>query len=865
MADRQANINVNYNINTQSVQTAETTVRRAQQATDQFQKSVGQVGTTWQKTAGQMLSNGQRVATTIDGQRIQMQQLKAQIELTRAADTKRLQQLTADYKVVKASVDSFNKSLQDQQKQTQGLTQTFGGLITSVRAFLAAGLVKEVIETQLEMAKLAGRVEGVERAFARLPQSTELLDNLRKATHGAVSDLELMQQALRANNFEIDLKKLGGLLEFAATRAQQTGQEVDYLVNSIVMGIGMKSILRLDNLGLSATRLKEELGGVSVKAASVAEITRVVAKVAEESQKKLGGYFETSATKVDQLTVAWTNFKISLSSGFGGGGLATIFKDALDSASDLIRAFVESKGNASAFLYNLDKIYEKREVLSAAIKRSKAIQDSENGSLQERENFIQQEINTLEELIGKRNDEVKALKERQKVLGTNKAVVSEAIEMQKQNGKSIQDNLKALKEEKDRIDDQIESSLRNNSVQKETQRLLKERLLAIQMEIEGLKNTEKQLGIVEDLMDRIEAKEELIKTAKSIKEIQNLQDEVDDLNKQLDLVLGTFNDFAKLKLGQDKNSSLGITKLGLDVSKMEVKTASLNELTQRLNQQLKDNPPNVVVSPKGTFDWKSLFGDDFKNAMFDLGQNIEGELIKATLFAEVDAYDKRIDAAEAFYDRQRELAGELYEDQTEAEKKRDKELAAIEEQRIKTTDRLRKQQAEKEIKARRLSVVIDTAAGIARAFATSSNIYQAIIQAAIVTAYGASQLAIINKQKANFADGVIDLKGPGTSTSDSIPANLSRGESVMTAKETKSSFGILKAIRNNKLDDRVLEQIKSGKSGGSQINAFNDQGIIKAIKENKAPDIIEKHGILYKVYNQRGNYRRIQRSKSMGQ
>ena len=43
------------------------------------------------------------------------------------------------------------------------------------------------------------------------------------------------------------------------------------------------------------------------------------------------------------------------------------------------------------------------------------------------------------------------------------------------------------------------------------------------------------------------------------------------------------------------------------------------------------------------------------------------------------------------------------------------------------------------------------------------------------------------KQSAGFAEGVIDLDGRGTETSDSIPARLSKGESVMTAKTTKKN------------------------------------------------------------------------------
>lgn len=43
------------------------------------------------------------------------------------------------------------------------------------------------------------------------------------------------------------------------------------------------------------------------------------------------------------------------------------------------------------------------------------------------------------------------------------------------------------------------------------------------------------------------------------------------------------------------------------------------------------------------------------------------------------------------------------------------------------------------------------------------------------------------RASAGFKDGVIDLEGPGTETSDSIPAWLSRGESVITASSTRAN------------------------------------------------------------------------------
>ena len=68
-------------------------------------------------------------------------------------------------------------------------------------------------------------------------------------------------------------------------------------------------------------------------------------------------------------------------------------------------------------------------------------------------------------------------------------------------------------------------------------------------------------------------------------------------------------------------------------------------------------------------------------------------------------------------------------------------------------------------------------------------------------AAGAATYAAVMAQAANlrsvdpgFAQGVIDLQGPGTSRSDSIPARLSRGESVITARGTALNPNLLDRI-----------------------------------------------------------------------
>lgn len=65
--------------------------------------------------------------------------------------------------------------------------------------------------------------------------------------------------------------------------------------------------------------------------------------------------------------------------------------------------------------------------------------------------------------------------------------------------------------------------------------------------------------------------------------------------------------------------------------------------------------------------------------------------------------------------------------------------------------------------------------------------------AATVAAQGASVVANIRAVSA-FRDGGIDIGGPGTGRSDSIPAMISAGESVITAKGTSKNKTILAAI-----------------------------------------------------------------------
>ncbi len=87
--------------------------------------------------------------------------------------------------------------------------------------------------------------------------------------------------------------------------------------------------------------------------------------------------------------------------------------------------------------------------------------------------------------------------------------------------------------------------------------------------------------------------------------------------------------------------------------------------------------------------------------------------------------------------------------------------------------------------------------------------------AATVAAQGASIIANLRAVQ-GFKDGVIGLGGPGTGQSDSIPAMLSAGESVITASGTQSNGALLAAINSGA--DVQGNLLKMG-SGGANVNS----------------------------------------------
>lgn len=161
--------------------------------------------------------------------------------------------------------------------------------------------IAELVNGGLEMAEQA---DGVTKAFNDLNQEG-LLDNLRKATKGTVNDVQLMTAAVQANDFRIPLEDLGKYLEFAQLKAQQTGQSVDYMTNSIVTGLGRKSPMILDNLGISAAEISE-------KTKETGDFMKAVAEIVDTQLAAAGETYISAADRAAQKTVELQNAQKAL-------------------------------------------------------------------------------------------------------------------------------------------------------------------------------------------------------------------------------------------------------------------------------------------------------------------------------------------------------------------------------------------------------------------------------------------------------------------------------------------------------------------------------------------------------------------------
>ena len=233
--------------------------------------------------------------------------------------------------IIKLGLDSsgVDKGVNQANNSLGGLKNMVGKLGAAMG--IAFG-VSEIISFGKEIIGLASKTEGVKRAFDRLGMPS-LMNDLKTATRGAVSEFDLMKSAVSANNFKIPLENLSSYLSFATRRAEETGQSVDYLVDSIIMGIGRKSPMILDNLGISILDIRNEME-------KTGDMAKAVANIINSEMANAGTAADTAATKFGQLSAKWDDFKTALGGGLSEGSKSPVswLTSALETMTNYIKS-----------------------------------------------------------------------------------------------------------------------------------------------------------------------------------------------------------------------------------------------------------------------------------------------------------------------------------------------------------------------------------------------------------------------------------------------------------------------------------------------------------------------------------------------
>lgn len=212
------------------------------------------------------------------------------------------------------------------------------------------------------------------------------------------------------------------------------------------------------------------------------------------------------------------------------------------------------------------------------------------------------------------------------------------------------------------------------------------------------------------------------------------------------------------------------------------------------------------------------------------------------------AYNTTIQTLQAIYeaqlyylDKELEIRRDRVAQATELAEKGNTEILEAEKNRLQETEAERERVAQRQLQLDALLRASSAAIAATQAIQTITNAgatgdpYTIPLRIAAAVAALAAGFAFVQSLTTafKFKDGVIGLQGEGTETSDSIPARLSKGESVMTAAETKKFRPYLEAMRDGSFYNMVTAERAIAPSTNYGRLEKKLDGVIAAVEGNK--------------------------------
>jgi hypothetical protein len=374
--------------------------------------------------------------------------------------------------------------------------------------------------------------------------------------------------------------------------------------------------------------------------------------------------------------------------------------------------------------------------------------------------------------------------------GTKEVQLREKIEADKQKALLKFDaDLKKVEDEKNqtKIDNELNVQAQLLAIEQDT---LANRLAIFENSFAARKAALIKAGATEVEIERIKQAE--IKKIKDGYTAEEFNNQIASINAQLKLDQDAVDLSTKTEAEKQK------AKLDIQIQALEKQLALTEQfvgadgITTEVELQGIQAIKNALASArKGLGEVKTdapTFGDSLGLSEEDIAKADEAAKAIGSAVSQVqEIVSLRFEAQKNEIDKNAQAEIEAVNNSTLNEEQKAQRIKDIERKAALEKYEIQKKEFQTQKAFSIVQALIGGAQAIIQGFAQLGPIGGAI--AAIATGImTAAQIAVIQSQKPpaapGFAKGVIGLNGPGTETSDSIPARLSKGESVITASGT---------------------------------------------------------------------------------
>ena len=283
-------------------------------------------------------------------------------------------QLVKALKQAGVNVDQLKKQTKQAEEGMGGFRGATAGLRRSIGAlrnnlllvtFTLGGVGAAITKATRDFAKFEQVSQGFRELGRNVGFSSEALNQLTRATNGAVSEIELMRQANNAMLLGIvdSEEQMAEMFDMAQRLAAAVGKDATFGIESLTTGIGRQSRLMLDNLGIivrSEEAYKAYAKQINKNVSDLTDQERKTAFInaamdsARDKVKKLGEEQMTTAMSLESVSSSMTKVSTTLGKLFSPlikksaeqfVGAAEAVNKYLDSLRDLENAEIRETGN----------------------------------------------------------------------------------------------------------------------------------------------------------------------------------------------------------------------------------------------------------------------------------------------------------------------------------------------------------------------------------------------------------------------------------------------------------------------------------------------------------------------------------------